>query len=211
MGVLPGTDRTWANDWTIFYWTNWLAWTPITALFLARIGVGYSVRTFIRFNLVYPSLFAILWMIIFGGNALLADLSGVNFPLNQILNSEGNGQLVFELIKDYPLAIPASILFLIAVFISYVTAADSNTTAMSALSSNNIRPEKPEAHFITKIAWGLLIGLITWIMVAFSGEGATTGLDGIRILSNLGGLPALIIAYAAVFQAIKWIVKRPVL
>lgn len=204
IGLIPGSDKAWANDWTIFYWTNWLAWTPITALFLARIGVGYSVRTFIRFNLFYPSLFAILWMIIFGGNSLLADLEGMTFPMNEVLKTEGNGQLVFALIKDYPFAAIASCIFLVAVFISYVTAADSNTTAMSALSSTNIKPDSPEAHFLTKIAWGVLIGLVTWIMISFSGEGANTGLDGIRILSNLGGFPALFIAYAALYQAIKW-------
>lgn len=211
IGVLPNTDKIWANDWTIFYWTNWLAWAPITALFLARIGVGYSVRTFIHFNLVYPSLFAILWMVTFGGNALLADLNGLNFPLNDVLKNEGNGQLVFALFKNYPLAFVVSILFLLAVFISYVTAADSNTTAMSALSSTNIKPDSPEAHKLVKIAWGILIGIITWVMIAFSGEGATTGLDGIRILSNLGGLPALLIAYAALFQALKWSFKRSTL
>jgi choline-glycine betaine transporter len=207
VGVLPNTDTVWAKDWTIFYWTNWLAWAPISALFLARIGVGYSVRTFIRFNLLYPSLFSILWMIIFGGNALITDLNGSDFPLNDVLTNEGNGQVVFALIKDYPLSTVMSLIFLIAVFISYVTAADSNTTAMSAISSTNIDKEHSEAHFSTKIAWGLLIGVVTWIMIAFSGDGASTGLDGIRILSNLGGLPALIIAIAAFVQAFRWILK----
>jgi choline-glycine betaine transporter len=146
-------------------------------------------------------------MIIFGGNALITDLNGTNFPLNDVLMSEGNGQVVFALIKDYPFSTLMSLIFLIAVFISYVTAADSNTTAMSAISSTNIDKEHSEAHFSTKIAWGLLIGIVTWIMIAFSGDGASTGLDGIRILSNLGGLPALFISIAALVNATIWLIK----
>jgi len=37
----------------------------------------------------------------------------------------------------------------------------------------------------------LLVDTIAWVMVSFSGNGQTSGLDGIKMLSNLGELPAL--------------------
>lgn len=204
--IYPETS-SWAQDWTIFYWTNWIAWTPISALFLGRIGVGYSVREFIRFNLLYPALFSLCWMSIFGSISLLIDSKEAAYPLNQILTEVGNGQVIFGILERYPITSFISALFLLTVFVSYVTAADSNTTAMSALSSKEISPTNPEAPRRIKLSWGLLIGLVSWIMIAFSGDGATQGLDGIRILSNLGGLPALLICFTAFFHCIVWLFR----
>ncbi|MEO1190090.1 MAG: hypothetical protein AAFW60_13570, partial [Pseudomonadota bacterium] len=38
-----------------------------------------------------------------------------------------------------------------------------------------------------KILWVILLCVMAWIMVAFS------GIDGVRMLSNVGGLPALFV------------------
>ncbi|MDP5008104.1 MAG: BCCT family transporter, partial [Glaciimonas sp.] len=39
-----------------------------------------------------------------------------------------------------------------------------------------------------KIIWGVLIGVVSWIMTSFAG-----GIDGVKMMSTLGGLPALLI------------------
>ena len=31
-----GIPKQWGHDWTSFYWANWYAWAPITALFIAK-------------------------------------------------------------------------------------------------------------------------------------------------------------------------------
>ena len=77
-------------------------------------------------------------------------------------------------------------------FVSYVTAADSNTEAISQIckththamtEADEIEPSAPRL----KILWVILLCLLAWIMVAFS------GIDGVRMLSNVGGLPALFV------------------
>lgn len=45
--------------------------------------------------------------------------------------------------------------------------------------------EQQEPANTLKVIWGVLIGIVSWIMVSQS------DLDGIRMLSNLGGLPVL--------------------
>jgi choline-glycine betaine transporter len=55
----------WAKGWPIFYWCNWLAWTPITAVFLGKILQGYTVKKAIQANLVFPSIFSTIWMGLF--------------------------------------------------------------------------------------------------------------------------------------------------
>jgi len=44
--------------------------------------------------------------------------------------------------------------------------------------------EHPEGRTWIKVAWGTLVGLAAWIMISFA------EVDGIRMLSNLGGFPA---------------------
>ena len=199
--------REWSQSWTVFYWSNWLAWTPITALFLGKIAKGYTVKEFIRINLLYPSLFSIVWMMIFSNTSLYFDTIETAAPLYSILNTEGGvSKVIFAILGKLPLAQITSIVFLIAAFLSYVTAADSNTSAMSGISSKSI-DENDEPYIWMKVIWGILIGTIAWVMISFSGDGQTSGLDGIKMLSNLGGLPALFLMLVVAFGMMKMIWK----
>lgn len=176
----------WRADWTTFYWANWYAWAPITGLFLGRLAVGYTVREFITVNWLMTSLFGAFWMIVFGGSSILLDgTSGGS--LQRLLTESGAESIVFALLGSLPLAPFLVLFFVVLVFLSYVTAADSNVSAMSALSVTGVRPDQPEASLWIKVGWGVLIGLIAWVLIR---DGS---LDGIRLISILGGLPAMLL------------------
>ncbi|MEO8496931.1 MAG: BCCT family transporter, partial [Planctomycetota bacterium] len=181
-------DTAWVHQWTIFYWAVWMAWAPVTALFLGRISYGYTVREFVLFNFALPSLFGAVWMSIFGGTAIYFQLH-TQANLYQLVQDQGIEQAVYGMFEQLPLANLLSVVFLGISFLSFVTAADSNTTAMGGISSSGISPESPEAPMPIKIAWGVIIGLTAWIMVSFN------GIEGIRMTSNLGGFPALFLLF----------------
>ncbi len=88
MLLAPFNNEDWVNAWTVFYFANWMAWAPLAALFLGRIARGYTVRAYIVVNLLLPSLFSIVWMILFGGLTLTiaADNPGL---LNTVLQNAG--------------------------------------------------------------------------------------------------------------------------
>lgn len=200
-------NKEWAGDWTLFNWANWLAWTPITAVFLGRISRGRTVREFIRFNLLYPSLFGIVWMGIFSSSSLITDLDRKN--LWELTGSNSNaGEVIFTLFETLPLAQLFSIVYLITAFLSYVTAADSNTSAMSGISSNRVSLKKQEPPKWIQFIWGGTIGIIAWIMISFGSQGETQGLDGIRMLSNLGGFPSLLLELLVAAGMIRLLLNR---
>lgn len=184
-------DEVWARSWTTFYWANWLAWAPVTAMFLGRIARGYTVREFITFNLVLPSAFAIVWMSIFGVSAIEFDDAGG--ALYAALKQDGPERVIYQLFDVLPLSGVWSIAFVLLSFICFVTAADSNTEAIAGICQRDDKhqsiteEEKRPTTLRLKVAWASLIGATAWIMVTFS------GVDGVRMLSNLGGLPALFI------------------
>ncbi|MHA7871756.1 MAG: BCCT family transporter, partial [Hyphococcus sp.] len=190
----------WTRDWTVFYFANWLAWAPITALFLGRIAVGYTVREFLVFNLLAPAVFGGLWMTVFGGAAIELD-AATNGALTRALNEDGPEAVIYALFEALPMAGFVAAVFVLLTFISFVTAMDSNTHSITGVC---LKPDAPggqngRSALIVKIFWGALVGAVAWIMTA------TTGIDGVRMLSNLGGLPGLfiLIAMGAVLVALQ--------
>ncbi len=186
----------WPGNWTIFYWSNWLAWAPVTGLFLGRISYGYTVRDFLRVNLLFPALFVAAWMAIFGGTALHLDLASKG-ELFAILEKSGPEAAVYAVFDKLPWARVMVIVFLLTSFLSYVTAADSNTAAMSGVSSAGISPNSPEPPLFVKILWGTTIGAVAWVMISYA------GVEGVRIISKLGGFPALLLVLAVTFALIR--------
>jgi glycine betaine transporter len=185
----------WPQWWTVFYWANWFAWAAITALFLGRIAYGYSVRAFIIVNFVVPSVFGALWRTIFGGTAIHKQMT--EGTLGDILTNQGPESVLYSVLSDVPLSSLVIPFYLFVVFISFVTASDSNISAMGGISSTGVTPESPEAGLFIKVVWGAAIGIISWIMISFA------KIDGIKMLSNLGGVPALILGLLTVFALIK--------
>lgn len=202
-------DSEWAKSWTTFYFANWLAWAPVTAMFLGRIARGYSVRAFVLVNLVLPALFSMVWMSVFGVFAMETDLSqgGV---LKETLDTGGPEAVMFAALDYLPLSGLMIPVLLLVSFISYVTAADSNTEAISQICKTHTHQmtEQDEAEPSAprlKILWVILLCVMAWIMVAFS------GIDGVRMLSNVGGLPALFVVLGLQVCLIRMIFQSDVL
>lgn len=182
-------EDPWPKSWTTFYWANWLAWAPITALFLGRLAYGYTIRQFLLFNWIIPSLFGLFWMSVLSGTAIDLFLNK-GLDLGGVLAREGPEAIVFQIFETLPLSKIIAVIFLLTTFLSYVTAADSNTEAMSGISSTGISPSSPAPSIFIKIVWGLTIGAVAYVMISLAGIG------GIKMLSNLGGLPALFLIVA---------------
>lgn len=180
-------NREWVNAWTVFNFANWLAWAPLTAMFLGRISRGYTVREFIAVNFILPATFSIIWMTIFGGSALQIE-AGTPGLLKGILDQSGPEFILYGVIDQLPLAGLLAAAFIILSFLSYVTAADSNTDVLARLSMRGDYDQVPASHnIVIKLVWASLVGAAAWVMVTFS------GINGVKMLSNLGGLPALFI------------------
>ena len=165
---------------------------------------GYTIRQYINFNLILPSLFTIIWISIFSGATLHANLISDNL-LFETMNLKGEESVMYGLLYKIgysKITIPTT---LVLIYISYVTAADSNISAMSAMSEKEKNNSTQEASIYIKIIWGLVIGSLTYIMLS------TKGLDGIRILSLLGGFPALFIIIFASISLLKFLFNKKLL
>ena len=92
--------------------------------------------------------------------------------------------------------------YLAAVLISFVTAADSSTVAITNLCCRQPENETVDSPAYLKIVWGVIIGVVTWIMM-----GIGDGLTGIKMLSNIGGLAAMFLIIGVIASAVVLIKK----
>ena len=154
------------------------------------VPTGPCARAFILYNLILPSLFGAVWMTAIAGATIALDQqSGAG--LYAILTAQGPDPVLFRLFSALGGGPVVAAIVLFAIFLSYVAGADANVSAMSALSTHGISPERPEAPLWVQAVWGVTVGLVARVRVAGG------GLDGIRMMSVLGGFPALFVIVGA--------------
>lgn len=190
----------WPLWWSILYWVVWMAWAPLTAVFLGQISAGYTVRQVILCNFVAPSLFGIVWMTIFSGAAIHMEWVG-KLGLAAIVMEKGPEAATYFFLGNYPIPLVTCSLFVLTMYLSYVTGADAMTTAVGGLCSHGISPDSPEPKIWLKVVWGVLLGAVAWIMICFR------GIDGAKMVSFLGGLLALFLLSLMVASLVKVALK----
>src|SRR5207247_9365808 len=84
----------WPHTWTQMYFSAFFAWAPIMGVFLGRIAYGYTVRAFLFFNIVLPSLFTGLWMAVICGAAVHMDLID-KIGLEKLLDSKDPTKVLY--------------------------------------------------------------------------------------------------------------------
>ena len=92
--------------------------------------------------------------------------------------------------------------FVLATFISFVTAADSNTNAIASVCTSGMSEEQMEAPVSMKILWGVIIGAMAAVMAGF------TGVGGAKTLASIGGFPSMFLQMASCAALIK-IMRNP--
>ncbi|MCR4842461.1 MAG: BCCT family transporter, partial [Eubacterium sp.] len=158
-GAGDAAQQEWINSWTIFYWAWWLAWSPFVGVFIARISKGRTIREFIAYVLLVPSVFSFLWFSIFGvlsTDALSTDPTLAEKPLEQLL---------FAAFEQYPLSEILSIVALVLIFSFFITSADSATFVLAMQSEGgNMHPNNK-----IKVVWGILVSAIAAVLLRAGG------------------------------------------
>lgn len=205
IGFMSGFDSSnmWTKKWTTFYWSVWAAWAPMSAVFLAKIAKGRSVKELIEVYFFYPSFLVCFWVAILGSSSLSVD-QGNGFYLQKVLATVGPEGIAYRLFDFLPLSHLSQLLVFFTIFLSFVTAADSTTEIMSSVCLKEKSSENLKTQVLLKCFWGGSCGFVAWFMVFSS------GVDGMRILSNLGGFPAVFILVMIVLSLFKlvWTLQK---
>ncbi|SHM74312.1 Choline-glycine betaine transporter [Halomonas cupida] len=189
-------NSQWPGWWTVAFFASWFAWAPLSCLFLGKIARGYRVRQFIIVNLLLPSAFSFLWFSIFSGSSLFFDMTQNNIMYNAYQES-GFASLIYILFDQLPGSTILSALFIFACVITFITAADSNTDAIGGLCTHGVTADNTSSPLWVKAMWGGAVAFVAWVSASY------IGVDGIKMLFNLSGVPGLMIVVCAAAAFLK--------
>ena len=153
----------WQGNWTVFYWSWWIAWSPFVGMFIARISKGRTLREFIFGVLLVPSLMTFLWMAVFGGSALGLEIETPGLLSDLILKDSSTS--LFVLLHEYPLASITSFVGIFMVSIFFVTSSDSGSLVIDSITSGG----KLDAPVGQRIMWAITEGLVATALLLGGG------------------------------------------
>ena len=185
--------------WTLYDWAIWIAYAPLMGIFLAVISYGRTIREFMFINWILPSIFSIVWFGIWGSTAIYWQQQG-KVDLVKTITDTGAVAGLWVFLDKLPLAVIIIPVVMITLILSFSTAADSMTRTIASLCMKNSQYDE-EPPVWQKLIWGISIGFIAFIMVAFAG--GEQGVDGVKYLAAVGGSLILFVFVLQVASAIK--------
>lgn len=174
-------ESEWQNNWTIFYWAWWIAWSPFVGIFIARVSKGRTIREFLLGVIILPTVFSFIWFTVFGSSAIFLELNEIADISTAV--SKDISTALFEMLKNYPMTTVMSVIGILLVISFFVTSSDSGSLVVDFITSGG----KLDTPVGTRIFWALVEGLLA-IALLIGG-----GLSTLQTAVMLAALPFAII------------------
>lgn len=172
-------DKAFMHGWTTFYWAWWIAWAPFVGSFIARISKGRTVREFMFFVLILPTLLCLLWFSVFGSTAIHQFLTQGYTGVTETVESYVPALVLFKMFDELPWTMLLSCVGMILTIIFFVTSSDSGSLIIDTIASGgNIH-----APVAQRVFWAWAEGLVA-IVLLLGG-----GLTALQAASLSTGLP----------------------
>ena len=187
----------WMNNWTLFFWAWWVAWSPFVGLFLARISRGRTIRQFVMGTLIIPFTFTLLWLSVFGNSALYEIIHGDAAFAQEAMAHPERG--FYSLLAQYPAFTFSASVATITGLLFYVTSADSGALVLGNFTSK-LKDINSDAPNWLRIFWSVAIGLLTLGMLM------TNGISALQNTTVIMGLPFSFVIFfvmAGLYKSLK--------
>ncbi|WP_410218738.1 BCCT family transporter [Paracoccus sp. (in: a-proteobacteria)] len=169
-------DVNFMQGWTSFYWAWWISWSPFVGMFIARVSRGRTVREFLVCVLLIPSLVCVIWMSIFGGEAIsqvvregYTAVQDADLPLQ-----------LFTMLDNLPLTGITSFVGIVLVIVFFVTSSDSGSLVIDTITSGG----KVDAPVLQRVFWCVFLGVVAIVLLLSAG-----GLKSLQSMVISTGLP----------------------
>ena len=176
-------DTGFFHDWTTFYWAWWIAWAPFIGTFIARISKGRTVREFVIFVLLLPTLLCLIWFSAFGGTAIHQFLTAGFTGVTEEVETYNYELALFKMFEGLPLATLLSCIGMTLTIVFFVTSSDSGSLIIDIIAAGG----KVDAPIPQRVFWCTAEGLVA-IALLLGG-----GLKSLQAASLATGFPFAIV------------------
>lgn len=206
----------WMNDWTIFYWGWWIAWSPFVGMFIAKISRGRTIKQFINATMTAPIVYSFMWLTIFGGAGIRMErlafhanvscdsrlggkMSTESFNGLYRLSCRSSDDMWFDLVEQYgDIGSVLSIISLAGIILYFVTSSDSGSLVIDCLSANG----DPDPPILQRIFWALTEGATATALLFAGGPQALTALQTVSIAAGVPYTILLCFMCVALWRAV---------
>lgn len=182
-------DTGFLHDWTTFYWAWWIAWAPFIGTFIARISKGRTVRQFVFFVLILPTLLCLLWFSAFGGTAIHQFLTGDFTGVTEEVEAYNYPLALFKMFTELPVSLLLSCAAMLLTIIFFVTSSDSGSLIIDIIAAGG----KVDAPVAQRVFWCTAEGLVAIALLlggglkALQAASLATGFPFAIVLLGMGG------------------------
>jgi len=187
----------WEASWTLFYWGWWIAWSPFVGMFIARVSRGRTIREFVLGVLLVPSLFAMIWLSVFGNTALHIELFGQGGIVTAVGKSMPSA--LYATLEALPWSTVTSAVATIVIVTYFVTSSDSASMVIDILAAGG----NPDPPIPQRIFWALTEGGVAAVLLVVSGKGGLKALQTTAIACALPLTALLIVLCFSLKRALK--------
>ena len=185
------------QDWTIFYWSYWIAWAVATPLFIAKISKGKTIKQLVLGGTLAGLLGTFTSFIILGGTGLNAQVSGSVDVIGMVNSGASPASVIVEIIMSLPLNYLLLALLVISMILLYATTFDTIAHTMASYMTKKIGlDEEPTKG--AKLFWSFVF-IILPIALIFSDSTS----QGLQAMSIIGAFPLAIIFILVVISFFK--------
>lgn len=188
------------------FWMIWLfvsagAFAPITGLFLAKASYGKTIKEVVVGNFIFPAIFNTAWFVIFGSAAIYKQKTG-QIDIWGMMQTLGTEAASFEFFKSFPFGMVLCVVFLVVIYLSFVTMASGSTTSAAIVSTTLTREvsEEEEPPMWIKVIWAAIMATSAYVFISFA------GIQGAKSMALIGGMPSMLlhaVAAAAIWRGRK--------
>lgn len=186
-------DEQWMQDWTVFYWAWWVSWSPFVGMFIARISKGRTVREFIVAVLLVPTVVTLIWMSVFGMNALHQAQNGIG-SLAEGMSSQSLA--TFQMLEGLPYSELTTLVAILLVLVFFITSSDSGSLVIDTITAGG----KHDAPVPQRIFWATMEGALAAALLYGGGQQALAALQAGTVAA---GIPFTLILLFVCFSLYK--------
>lgn len=193
----PLRETSFAQNWTIYYWSYWMVWCVAAPFFIGSISQGRTIRQTILGGYVFGVGSTIVSFIILGNYSMGMQAMGVADFIAQYNATGDLYGVIVTIIKTMPAAPVIMIVVLITMIAFYATSFDSIALTASCYSYKKLKV-KEQPHKIIQLLWCILLILLPIALIF-----AKSSMNNLQSVSIVAAFPIGIVIVLIVFSFLK--------
>lgn len=196
----PSRQSRVPQDYTVYYWAYWIAWSIANPFFIAKISKGRTIKNLVLGGTLSGVACTFLSFTVFGGFGIAEQSSGRIAIAEMISEGKPASEVILKIFNQLPFPKISLLILVLAMVGFYASTFDALTHVIASYSYKKIGPDE-EPSKLSKIYWAILFAALPCALL-FS-ESTTYQLQGLSIVAAFPISILMIIVVAGFFKDVR--------